>query len=524
MYSIWSLKISVGGTEYLFSVDAVAPLDSAGNPLPHYPGLQPPAMSEELDWGAGAGGAADNSVSFAIPGDLLTDLASDALPVMSIYAELTRLMPGDAWEARRKVAVGILQIQKISAEGDMVDGSIESIDPTAIIPADSEVVEDQTFGTDDYLPSNEDAIYPLVFGAPGSYVTNVGDVNTTKAKALKVLGVDLSVGLATRGVLSAGWCETSTVKLYSIPEAAWVTVATIDDTDDLGQAITTVNLNPGLGIAPTTWTRDDSMEIYVTSWNDGGITDPAVGNLLTGAASVSRYLLQRGGAEIDEGSFYEAAAYCDRVHLAGYLDEQVDPSNYVAENIQPLLPRLYIVPGADGLRAVTLQDAYLNAPHLIMGQTCQTGVDNDLVYATSGGITSMRLNFAPWITTGVYHARVTVDADGQPDPDVYTTFASPFAAAGRARVPTPVEVAEDTDIVYDRETAVIVCEERLMWGWTKAQFMTATLFADDDDPRYRLGAYITLTDASHALVEQGAWVVGRAEDGDMLGLRLAILR
>ena len=55
MYSIWSLKISVGGTEYLFSVDAVAPLDSAGNPLPHYPGLQPPAVSEELDWGAGAG-------------------------------------------------------------------------------------------------------------------------------------------------------------------------------------------------------------------------------------------------------------------------------------------------------------------------------------------------------------------------------------------------------------------------------------------------------------------------------------
>jgi hypothetical protein len=525
MSSIYSLKVKIGAAEYLLSSESLTPLDYLDRRLVHQPLLEPPSFEEALDWGKGSGGVSGASVAFLLPGESLDDLDDDGQPVLDMWAELSKLDLGEGWESRLVLARGKLSVDQMSSSGELIEGSIEPIEAEAAFPRDPEVISGNTFGTDNYLDADEGAFYPRVFGLAGRYIADDGTITTTKASATKLLGADLDgFGRADKGVLAGDWVETGTVSLYSVPELAYVTVAVIEDVDALGQRYSYVDLTAGGGGAPAAWTRDDSMEIYVVNWVNGGSADPNSADLLTGAVAVSRWLLENGGADLDSGSFAEAAAYCDRVWLAGYVDEQVEPESYIAENIQALCPRLYLLPGSNGLRAVALQDPYPQAPLLIMGQNCQPG-GSAVEVSDSGGINRYRLNFALRIRTGEYKAHVVCsEVEATNTATAYTDISSPYAGMARSRLQAPVEVVEDTDILYDRDSASISVEEQLYWNWTRARFIPATIHLDEDDARYRLGAYVRLTDEDRNLEEQGSWVVARREEGDAMTLMLAILK
>lgn len=242
--------------------------------------------------------------------------------------------------------------------------------------------------------------------------------------------------------------------------------------------------------------REQDFYMYV-QWDNtaGGLPNPYGTGVLEGGADLCRYMLQQSGVAVDHAAWQAAGALLNTYKFAGYINEPVNPLEWLESQIVAYLP-CEIQNGADGLRPVLnlLYMSYYTRPAEI------TRIIADQDWQQVGALQSVTDPSQIYNVVQMRYA-YTVAADDY----VYTLTADPDLPAGTNNLLTSQQVESyrtygrrsttiETAYIFDRATAGRVVRDLLLrstspvmlcdfeaaqhWGWLQLGQVIALDAAD----------------------------------------------
>lgn len=256
--------------------------------------------------------------------------------------ELARVRVDDgvaSWSSRVRLARGYVDTYEIDEPDDPIRLRVTGYAfdrsdpvPSRLLELSAEsawslgsfTVDDQRYGTP----------YPIVFGQPV-------DVPSTPGV---VVHVDTTASDATQSVLvSAGHLEATqaTIHVTEKPIASW-TCALTKTKDALGNPITVFNHTDTPGV------RDTDFGEYWFSFDFGAATPDL------GVGDVVQRLLGLGSVTYDRAATDSVLGELNAYRLSGYIDEPVDPLDWIQDRLLGTFPVARADAGA-GLRLVPVR-------------------------------------------------------------------------------------------------------------------------------------------------------------------------
>jgi hypothetical protein len=365
--------------------------------------------------------------------------------------------------------------------------------------------------------------YPLIIGFPG-----IRSTAAARPGAAALLVQEASPGVNDLLLLAGHRIAATQVRIFDytdgeISNNALVTVT--HQKDALGRTCAICDLN-GSGL-----TRAKGRSYYQGHGaTGGGLPDPRTGEVLRGAVSVARHLLEAYSDMTVDGAQMDAAAeQFDHIKI----DASIPPGNiidWITGDLLPLLPASLV----EGPRGIYLQVWRWDVTHV--ERTAEISADLGHVRRVSGisRIGNIRNEFSIHYrhdaASGQYRARAGLSAEsgrlvqgewedvGSPDERVYASYLCAQSQARFTRQP-----AEDfsTSIVWDAPTAAAV----LAWQADRDAFPRRVVQyeADSEWEWLPLGAVVRLTDSEVHLAGVLALVTDFVAGPSSLLLQLTIV-
>lgn len=513
---VWLLSLTWAGRVFRWATSTpdTGPrvlTDEDGNVYPYEGGLRMPVVDQKVSLQATAVDGLSLGFEVLFPADVdVAELVSKGHDLSTATAEVALHLAGGFYEDRKVVLNGGLRKPAYDVAGEPVSFTVEAegYDDGALIPAASQRV---TLSTWSGRPASSQGLYyPIVFGTPGAFITSGGTSTVTSGSPAIVVVV---TGSSASTLLIAGHkCAATSVRIYDA-DGAGEDFNTTTTTDDLGQAVTTVDVTSAVTIDRT------SSEFWV-GWNSGAALVDADGTtVVQSAGAVAQWMLKRSTLSVDLGRWAAVSAHLDRYTLAGFVDDSVEPSEWVNDNLLPLLP-VTIASGPSGRYPIlwrydaTSADALDHIEHG-PGVTRLGGIQ--YVTLRREVTNEVRFNFAKRAKSGQAYRSVTLLAESGGSSE---EFPSRRAVLSRARSGARV-VELDSDVVYDQSTALAVCEDILA---RDAFAQRSVTYRVPNEMGYLdVGDVVTLTDSGRYFTAQVCLVEGTEWDGDVLALDLLII-
>lgn len=187
-----------------------------------------------------------------------------------------------------------------------------------------------------------------------------------------------------------------------------------------------------------------------------------------------------------------------RYQLAGYLDEQVSPSEWIADHLLPILP-IAPVWGRDGLYYAMwdpdapVVDRFVAGPEAVF--------DAEMQYSDVAPVNRFQLNYSLRIAPKEQYRRTAMA-------DRTTTV---YAAVSEARYGLRTEML-DSDVVQDRETAERIVLEQVRRRALPPLFIGADCRRSRYDAR-SVGDLVELSIPELSIVDRPAHIVSVTRDG-----------
>lgn len=453
------------------------------------------------------------SLGFAVqfPGDVdVAQMVSQGHDLSTATAEVALHLVGDVYESRQVVLAGGLRKPTYDVAGEPVRFTVEAdtYDDGALIPTVAQRVTLSTWAS--RPQASEGLYYPIVFGTPGAFVTSAGSSTVTSGSPALI--VDSSGGTAITLVVAGHRVAANTVRIYDA-DGVGEDLSTISALDALGQTVTTVDL-------ATSSTIDRTSDEFWVGWNSGAALVEADGTTaVTSAGALIQWMLDRSTSRVDKGRWAAVASQLGRFTLAGYIDSPVAPSEWVADNVLPLIP-VTLVDGPGGQAPILWRyDAATSdaVTHIEHGPGVNRVGSVEYVTQRRDVTNEYRLDFAKRARNGQAYRSVALVASSEGSSDEYL---SRRAELSKARSGVRVESME-TDVVYDQGTALAVL------GWKIAAHAFAQRRVRYQVPQefgwLALGDVVTLTDADRYFTSLVALVQGIEWDLDTLTLDLLLI-
>ena len=343
-------------------------------------------------------------------------------------------------------------------------------------------------------PIEESRTYPVVFGNPGG----VDDPVEEPYPAAPAIMVDDQV--ATKTVLIAGHHPDPDVVDVTIfgpgvtTDNAAQNLAITRTQDAHGRNVTTVDISASIVLDLTktgaTWRCGWRGVLGGLSGNRGGLS-PGAGDLL-------RLMMNHSTLRLDEARLLPLYESMNRFTVAGYLEEQVSPWQWVQENLIPILP-IGVVSGRDGLYfaewdpdAVSV-DTFVEGPEFVIS-------DNSLQYAKIDIINELTFSYRHRLDSNDYSRSRTLNRNNSAYAAMSHTAYGPRAAT------------ITTDVVHDDSTAMALAQLLL-----RAHAFAPVIFDGRVlKPRFRdrrAGDMVLINSTTLNLINREAMITAIADSG-----------
>lgn len=523
MAEVWLLRLSPPGQSldlpgwflYAASADAV-PVDRYGRSLRHPAGLAEVEVIERIDI-TDSGASGDHSARVAVyltPDPAL--LLSQSWRLSGWIGELSIWTVGASYESREVVFRGAVEAGALPGPGEALELTLmpPEFDTGTEFPPSNAVIEAGDTWT---TPQSSGDSYPWVFGAPGVYRSTTGASTLTSASRCYVVD---TTAAAQVGLIAGHRVRASTVSVYSAPEETDATFAVVHQQDGRGRTVATVDLSGKNGV----WTLDDTAELYVNDWNDGGIATPYGKGPLDGAGDVLFYLLsqQRSGM-LDERSWRSVLGRLNRYRLDGVWSESALPWEWAQQQILPLLPGLWVLSGPFGARPILLDDCppEVMLPVVVGREVYRPdgGVPED--QGSSSIVSRVTVSYALRVRYDKFKAQVAMtwsrrrsEVEGSGETST---------ARGAATLVGDVEVSIDATALYSRSDAYrLACSHLEMYG--RGATVNEVWAPLGRRKRYPLGRGLRVTDTDYSYADRVCYVTGRRLTLDRVELTLTDLK
>lgn len=346
------VDLVIGGHTYRYASESVS-VPSAGGPVVYRAGV----VSDQEVARAVVVGADSDLVE--VPVELVAqDLDVGALvragaDFGSARASLSLIWHGQTWEQRLQIVSSVVSDPTYGGPGEPLAFSLSLLgDLSQVLVPGSEWV--YRTGAEPHPFTLEEAaerVVPIVFGAPAwdrSYVLRRGAGSPATAV--------LTPAVLSSIVIAAGPVHASTVVLHYAEPPDARTPYPFDVVPVRGPIAFSEPPAAYVDLPASTWDLSDKVA-FAVRWVDGyGMLRPGLDEPITTAGHLIEYLLGLTGV-CDYG---RTAAAVDLlpVQVDGYIDEQVEPVRWIAENLGAILP-VSIANGPDGLYPIVAR-AYLD--------------------------------------------------------------------------------------------------------------------------------------------------------------------
>ena len=328
-----------GRTVHLAQQRLTAAIGAGDADVAYYPGLEW-SRSQRRSFSLGSpmmGASIDVTLYLADHVDVPT-LVNEGHPLGSARGRLL-LWPEDSSDYM-VVLDGVLRNEAWSSREMPITGTLEE-EPfmdTGLIPGVNERVIAPTGGATwtAFDTSIGGEYYPLVFGSPGGAAPRRGS---------PALYVDHNGGTETL-LISAkhthAGLNSSVVTIFNETTRIQTAGTAANDTDDLGQPCTTVDVSGFLGAIPSdrdslwcNWINGAGNRAYGILADDG--TSP-----LRGAGEVMQWMLRRSSIRWDASRIAALASWANQYQLDTYImaepAKRVSPLEWVQDVLLPMLP------------------------------------------------------------------------------------------------------------------------------------------------------------------------------------------
>lgn len=366
------------------------------------------------------------------------------------------------------------------------------IDDTSLIPEPAAKVDADTWP--DHDPNVRERVYPEVFGAPGDgvgpgspgYYVQISQPGPPAADYLLIAGHEVLALSVTVHNLTQDWAEVADVAHVQ---------------DGLGRSVAVVDLADLAGAA-----FDEGDEFWV-EWTGGDARSGAAGDVLA-------HYMARSTLRLDTGRISTAQGELNRYLLGGYFDERINPMEWIADNLLPILP-LTLARNVGGLfplvfrSSVTAADA---TAHLVAGPDC---VPTSPVTYEGSPLTELLLAY-----------QLRADTDERLKVAIADETNNFYAAVARARYRGDAHDGRygeeiETDIVYDPATAARIVAEILKRRAFRVRVVEYRLDREVWAERVNAGDLVTITDPDRAWTAKPAWITSRTDD--QVGMDVALM-
>lgn len=477
---VWLLSLSYAGRTFRWSSYPLEITDADGEVYVFSGELGDVDLVETLDLLTTSPDQLSIPFEVVFPVDV-AQLVQQGHDLSAATAEVALHVPGNSWEDRRVVLVGDVVQPTYGAENEPVAFSVEQNlwDDRSLVPMASARVTETTWSS---RPSNSEGLYyPVVFGAPGAYVTASGSTARTSgspAIVVEMTGSDVDTLLIAGHRVSA-----SQVRIYDADGTGEdFSVSHVDD--GLNQTVAVVDIT-------SAGTVDRTSEEWWVGWDSGGamLSDEQTG-VREGAGEVIEWFLRQSSISVDRGRWKSLEGQLNKYTLAGYLDEPVSPWEFVADHFLPLLP-LSILVGPEGLVPVlwrysaTASDAL---EHLEVGPGVTRVSPVSYNKLPRDIVNEIRLDYAKRAKTGDSRRSVTILAEPSSATEEISNY---YAKISTRRYGTGAK-SLNTDVIYDDRTAAQIVKWMLRGeGFSHRQ---VTYEVGHEYAWLSLGDVITLTD------------------------------
>ncbi len=337
------LTLRYAGREVLLSTSPCAPVDRDGRVRPFGGGLPHSAIDDTFTLFEQE--APLRSVPFEVvfPGMDVALMESRGHDLTAATGELSRWVPGSAWEDRQVLLDGQLVQPEYGTGDEPVRFSLEELpyDDQYLIPDSTAIVSTSTWPS-----AHESALgayYPEIIGAPGVYDAQGVQQVVPGSPALVVVWD----GTYVEKLLLAGHKAGATsVTIFNSAGDSYSAGAVVTEVDGLGRYVTTVDIS-GWSAA----NRADPSGWYAAWTGGGGRLLPDETGAMDGAGEVLAYYLSRSSVRVDLGRVAAAATALNAFKVATYIDAPIAPLELVRRFLLPWLP-VSITSGAGGLAPV----------------------------------------------------------------------------------------------------------------------------------------------------------------------------
>ena len=510
---VWLVSIEYAGRAWRWSSGGPIEVDSDDGALQFDGGLDTLEVEDVLDLLDVSPDQLSVGLDLIWPEDLAA-LVEQGHDLSAASGEVALLIRGQAWESRRVVCTGAVDAPLYDRAGLPASLSIVELPylDRATWPPPTRRVTPQTWPSS----SGDELPYPTVFGAPGRYTSTDGTVATTEGSP--AIPVVVSGGTTTKLLIAGHPVVDTTVSILC--EAGSFSGSVVEEVDGLGALVSTVDIS-----GASTAIKESGS--YWVGWTSGGMPGEPSTAARTGLGDVIEWWLDRSTLRLDRAAWGSIRAELNRYQVAGYVDEEVVPWDFLADNLLELAP-ISIQSGPDGLYPVLWQWDRPIVLETLDGAAA--GVERterpEYLAAPSDTVSELTLKWAWNDRYGAFRRVTTLlprrgqsEVDATLDADHLTS--AWVAASAQQYGPGRAEV-EESDWVADAGTAGLV----LAWrGLARGQ--VGRIVRYDVDPSYGwlgLGDVVELTDADLALEGVPATVHSVRWAPPALGLGLYLLR
>ena len=388
-----------------------------------------------------------------------------------------------------------------------------------MIPKDH-VISEQTFPN--AWEESIGKVYPTVVGSPGSQYTNSSGGSTLYTYSTPAYLVKFQLGETSFDyVMIAGHPVDAThIRIRDSRYNAAV-LPVLEGVDSNGVLYSYVDIE-GTSLIQAHTLSNDVREYWCT-WNfnmipfsgsgksGGGLVNSEGGGFIHGAGDLIIWALRKSGAVIDYQAWESVRGLLNEYKFSGYINEPVTAWNWLQNNILPFLP-IEARAGINGIKP--LVNLLFVAAGYVPSRQISTSSDFKVVspITMSSSLEDIVNRYEiRWCKSGYVQTLTEIHiVEAEREYSSAAISSSNYAWTSRNRYGLH-EKTEDSDYIYDRNTAARVAQEKVRAA--AFPFRTFTVLANIKFGYLQLGDVIRLTSNELYLNDDPVIVVAKSWTG-----------
>ena len=338
----------------------------------------------------------------------------------------------------------------------------EAMDESRLL-LDNRLFIDDRFSSRDKDTADGKA-WPIVIGLPGYLVDPDGTIKqiyATPAYCIK----SYSGGSGQFMVAAHSVAATSVTIQDDQFITATKTVSRALDSKGNEYSYISIAGADNIGIPGKLSNNDTASRSWWITWSPtygGGIANPYGDGILTGGGDIARWAINKTGQRVDDGAWANITPLLNRYSFSGYInDPDVSAWDWLAGNILPYLP-ISVRSGPAGLKPVLNQLSSM--VHLEALQDISIG-DNeefqqisaiDTLRSTADLVNRYTLNYGKVGYSQDYSSQIRCTNFAEENIDIPSDYSA--LSINRYGIK---EAAENTDYIYERESAEIIALQKV---------------------------------------------------------------